>query len=219
MKNRPEVVRRLVERLRRGGQKLRVCYEAGPCGYGLHRQLTGLGCQCVVVAPALIPRRPGDRVKTDCRDATTLGTLHRAGELTSVWVPDASHEAMGDLVRARAAAARALTKARQQLQVFLLRHRRVHGGRHWTRAHRRWLADQRFDHPAQQIVLQDSISAVEDAAARVAHLMGQIEELVPAWSWRPSSRRCRRCAEYPCSQSRPWSPRSATSRALPIPVS
>lgn len=182
VENRPEVVRRLVERLRRGGQELRVCYEAGPCGYGLHRQLTDLGCHCVVVAPALIPRRPGDRVKTDRRDATALATLHRAGELTPVWVPDAIHEAMRDLVRARAAAARALTKMRQQLQAFLLRHQRVHAGRAWTRAHRRWLADLRFDHPAQQIVLQDYVSAVEDAAARVARLMGQIEELVPTWS-------------------------------------
>jgi transposase len=182
VENRPEVVRRLVERLRRGGQELRVCYEAGPCGYGLHRQLTDLRCPCVVVAPALIPRRPGDRVKTDRRDATALATLHRAGELTPVWVPDATHEAMRDLVRARAAAARALTKTRQQLQAFLLRHQRVHGGRAWTRAHRRWLADLRFDHPAQQIVLQDYISAVEDAAARVARLMRQIEELVPTWS-------------------------------------
>ena len=105
------MVRRLVERLRRGGHELRVCYEAGPCGYGLHRQLTDLDCHCVVVAPALIPRRPGDRVKTDRRDATALATLHRAGELTPVWVPDATHEAMRDLVRARATAARALTKA------------------------------------------------------------------------------------------------------------
>jgi transposase len=150
--------------------------------YGLHRQLTDLGCHCIVVAPALIPRRPGDRVKTDRRDATALATLHRAGELTPVWVPDATHEAMRDLVRARATAARALTKARQQLQAFLLRHRRVHAGRAWTRAHRRWLADLRFDHPAQQIVLQDYVSAGEDAAARVARLMGQIAELVPAWS-------------------------------------
>ena len=113
------MVRRLVERLRRDGRELRVCYEAGPCGYGLHRQLTELGCHCVVVAPALIPRRPGDRVKTDRRDATALATLHRAGGLTSVCVPDAPHQAMRDLVRARAAAARALTKTRQQFQAFL----------------------------------------------------------------------------------------------------
>ncbi len=141
-----------------------------------------LGCDCMVVAPALIPRRPGDRVKTDRRDATALARLHRAGELTSVWVPDATHEAMRDLVRARATAAQALTKARQQLQAFPLRHGRVPAGRHWTRAHRRWLADLRFDHPAQQIVLQDYIGAVEDGETRVRRLMRQIEELVPAWS-------------------------------------
>jgi transposase len=182
LENRPEVVRQLVKRLRRKGQELHLCYEAGPCGYGLHRQLTELGCDCMVVAPALIPRRPGDRVKTDRRDATALATLHRAGELTPVWVPDATHEAMRDLVRARATAAQALTKARQQLQAFLLRHGRVPAGRHWTRAHRRWLADLRFDHPAQQIVLQDYIGAVEDGETRVRRLMHQIEELVPAWS-------------------------------------
>jgi transposase len=182
LENRPEVVRQLVKRLRRKGQELHLCYEAGPCGYGLQRQLTELGCDCMVVAPALIPRRPGDRVKTDRRDATALATLHRAGELASVWVPDATHEAMRDLVRARATAAQALTKARQQLQAFLLRHGRVPAGRHWTRAHRRWLADLRFDHSAQQIVLQDYIGAVEDGETRVRRLMRQIEELVPAWS-------------------------------------
>jgi hypothetical protein len=130
---------------------------------------------------SLIPSRPGDRVKTNRRDATTLARLHRAGELTPVWVPDGAHEAMRDLVRARAAARRVLGKARQHLQGFLLRHGRIYRGvRGWTRAYRRWLTTVRFDHPAQQIVLQDYIHAVEDAEARLARLERQIEELLPA---------------------------------------
>ena len=95
--NRPEALRRLVERLWRADRELRLCDEAGPCGYGVYRLLSGLGHDCVVVAPSLIPRRPGDRVKTDRRDALRLARLHRAGELTAVWAPDAAHEAMRDL--------------------------------------------------------------------------------------------------------------------------
>ena len=100
--NRAEVVAKLAGRLAKDGRELSFCYEAGPCGYGLQRQLEGLGHACMVVAPSLIPSKPGDRVKTDRRDALGLAKLHRAGELTAVWVPDAAHEAMRDLVRARA---------------------------------------------------------------------------------------------------------------------
>ena len=107
--NRADVVRKMVERLEhRQGRQLRFCYEAGPCGYGLHRFLTGLGHACTVVAPSLIPIKAGDRIKTDRRDAVMLARLHRAGELTEVWVPDAAHEAMRDLARARATAMKVL---------------------------------------------------------------------------------------------------------------
>lgn len=99
--HRPDHVRKLVEKLGADGCRLHFCYEAGPCGYGLHRQLVELGHDCIVVAPSLIPVKAGDRVKTDRRDAAMLAKLHRAGELTAVWVPDAAHEAMRDLVRAR----------------------------------------------------------------------------------------------------------------------
>ena len=116
----PEALQRLVLRLKSRHRHLSFCYEAGPCGYGVHRMLGGLGQTCIVVAPSLIPSRPGDRVKTNRRDATTLAKLHRAGELTAVWVPDAAHEAMRDLVRAQATARRMLAKARQHLQGFLL---------------------------------------------------------------------------------------------------
>ena len=109
----------------------------------------------MVVAPALIPKRPGEGVKTNRGDAVTLARLHRAGELTGVWVPDMIHEAVRDLVRAREAAGDDLRRKRQQLLSFLLRHGRIYdGGGHWTLAHRRWLACQSFDHAAQQIVFQ-----------------------------------------------------------------
>lgn len=98
--NRPDVLRKMVARLGKHRRRLNFCYEAGPCGYGLHRLLTGLGHDCVVVAPSLIPMKAGDRVKTDRRDALMLAKLHRAGELTPIWIPDAAHEAMRDLVRA-----------------------------------------------------------------------------------------------------------------------
>ena len=121
--NTSAALEKLVKRLRgAGGGRLKFCYEAGPCGYGVHRSLTRLGEDCVVVAPSMIPRRSGDRQKNDKRDANALAVLHRGGLLTAVWVPDAAHEAMRDLVRARQAAVRAVRAARQQLSAFLLRH-------------------------------------------------------------------------------------------------
>jgi transposase len=184
--NRADVVRKVVERLERPGRQLRFCYEAGPCGYGLHRFLTGLGHACTVVAPSLVPIKAGDRIKTDRRDAVMLARLHRAGELTEVWVPDAAHEAMRDLVRARATAMKVLSKARQHLGGFLLRHGKIYSGvRTWTQAYRRWLTTVRFDHPAQQIVLQDYIDAITDAERRVDRLTLQITEHLPSWSMAP----------------------------------
>ena len=184
--NRPEILSKMVARLGKGGRRLSFCYEAGPCGYGLHRLLSGSGHDCVVVAPSLIPMKAGDRVKTDRRDALMLAKLHRAGELTPIWIPDEAHEAMRDLVRARATAVRVLGKARQHLQGFLLRHERLYrGARAWTLAYRRWLTAVRFEHPAQQIVLQDYIHAVQDAETRRDRLTRQIEELLPSWSMAP----------------------------------
>jgi transposase len=182
----PATVERLVRKLAGRYSKLHFCYEAGPTGYGLYRQLCELGHDCVVVAPSLIPKKPGERVKTNRRDAVTLARLLRAGELTSVWVPDAVHEAVRDLVRAREAAAQDLRRKRQQLLSFLLRHGRIFDGRkHWTMAHRRWLADQKFDHPAQQIVFQDGLDAIEDACARLQRLEEQLVAIVPSWSMAP----------------------------------
>lgn len=184
--HRPDHVRKLVEKLAASGGRLCFCYEAGPCGYGLHRQLVEMGHDCIVVAPSLIPVKAGDRVKTDRRDAMMLAKLHRADELTAVWIPDAAHEAMRDLVRARATAMRVLGKARQHLQGLLLRHGRIYPGKKgWTVAYRRWLTTVRFHHPAQQIVFQDYVDAVSDAEARVERLTAQIAGLLPTWSLAP----------------------------------
>jgi transposase len=126
IENTSAALSKLAKKYRRANARLSFCYEAGPCGYGVYRHLVGLGHECLVVAPSLIPKRAGDRVKTDRRDAVALAQLHRAGELSAVWVPDAAHEAMRDLVRARLVAVRGLRRARQQLLGFLLRHGLVH---------------------------------------------------------------------------------------------
>jgi transposase len=176
-------VERMVRKLAGRYDKLHFCYEAGPTGYGLYRQVRALGHDCVVVAPSLIPKKSGERIKTNRRDAVTLARLLRAGELTSVWVPDAIHEAVRDLVRAREAASQDLRRKRQQLLSFLLRHGRIFSGRqHWSRAHLRWLAQQKFDHPAQQIVFQDGVDAIDDAATRLRRLDQQVAAIVPSWS-------------------------------------
>ena len=136
-----------------------------------------------MVAPSLIPKKAGERVKTNRRDAVTLARVFRAGELTSVWVPDAVHEAVRVLVRAREAGSQDLRRKRQQLLSFLLRHRRIFSGRqHWSQAHLRWLAQQKFDHPAQQIVFQDAVGAIDDAATRLRRLDAQVVAIVPSWS-------------------------------------
>ena len=173
---------RLVRKLGGEGVRLRFCYEAGPCGYGIQRHLSARGHECVVVAPSLIPKRAGDRVKTDRRDAAGLARLHRAGELTAVWVPDAQHEAMRDLVRARLDAVHALRRARQQLSGFLLRQGCHYGRPAWTKLHRRWLAGLKFEQAVHHIVLEDYIAAIEAAEARRDRLTGQIEAMLPDWT-------------------------------------
>jgi transposase len=178
----------LVKRLRQAGDgPIKFCYEAGPCGYGVHRTLTRMGEDCMVVAPSMIPRKSGERQKTDKRDAASLAVLHRGGLLTAVWVPDAAHEAMRDLIRARLAAVRAVRAARQQLSAFLLRHERIYpdGRSTWTKAHRRWLADQTFAQPAQQIVLEECIEAVRQGEQRRDRVDGYLRAQIPTWSLFP----------------------------------
>lgn len=184
--NTPAVARELVKRLANKGSVLHFCYEAGPCGYGLYRQLTALGQACEVVAPSLIPRKAGERMKTDRRDALSLARLHRSGELTAVWVPDGEQEAIRDLTRAREDMKAMELQARQRLGAFLLRHGRVYGGKsRWTQAHWRWLEGVKFDTPVQQIVLQEYIDAVKQAQRRVAVLEEQMRTALAGWSMEP----------------------------------
>jgi transposase len=184
--NSPDAIKKLVTRLSRQYEQLHFCYEAGPTGYGLHRQLSDLGYVCDVVAPSMIPRRSGDRVKTNRRDAITLVKLLRAGELNAIWVPDIVHEAVRDLTRARETAMIDLKVKRQQLLSFLLRHgRNFPGKKNWTKMHARWLATQKFPHPAQQIVFQDQIEAINAAQVRLLALEQQLREIVPTWTMAP----------------------------------
>jgi transposase len=176
-----------IRRLRSRGAVLRVVYEAGPCGYEIYRHLTREGIDCVVVAPSLVPKRSGDRVKTDRRDALTLARLHRAGELTAVYVPRQEDEAMRDLVRAREDAKEAERTAKQRLGAFLLRHGiRYTGKKAWTRPHRRWLSGLSFAHPAQQIAFQEYVDTIEECQKRVDRLTEQIRGLVPQWRLAPA---------------------------------
>jgi transposase len=183
--NTPTALKALASKLAKSGSALCFCYEAGPCGYGIQRQLSAAGYECAVVAPSLIPRKPGDRIKTDRRDAANLARLYRAGELTPVWVPDPAHEAVRDLVRARQAAVRALRQARQQLSGFLLRQGQHYSRPAWTLMHRRWLAGLRFAQAAHHLVLEDCIAAVEAATARRDRLEAHIVAALPDWSLAP----------------------------------
>lgn len=172
---------RLLKKLDRLGPRtqLHVCYEAGPTGYGLMRELEKAGVSCVVVAPSLIPKKPGDRVKTDKRDAAKLAHFLRSGDLTTVRVPDQSTEALRDLVRARDDAKIVERAARHRLSKFLLRHdRKYPRPTAWTGVHLEWVRKQSFEHEAQNRVLREYLHSVEEATNQVARLTEDIEELV-----------------------------------------
>jgi len=161
-------------------------YEAGPCGYDIYRYLTRAGSDCMVVAPSMIPKRSGNRVKTDRRDAIMLASLHRAGELDPVFVPREEDEAMRDLVRAREDAVKATRVAKQQLKGFLLRHGiKFSGSGDWKPSYMRWLAELKMPNSAQQIVMQDYINAVKDGNERVTRFNVQIREVLPSWELAP----------------------------------
>jgi transposase len=171
-------LRKTLKMLAKLGETLKVCYEAGPTGFGLCRRLQEAGMDCIVVAPSLVPGKPGDRVKTDRRDACKLAHFLRSGDLTEVYVPDEAAEAIRDLERARDDAKCAERVARHQLSKFLLRHDRHWDGTTWTRRHLDWVRGQKFAFPAQQRVLEDYLKMVEDLAERVERLTAQMEELV-----------------------------------------
>lgn len=189
IRNEPTTIRRFVEKLSDEfwGEVLLFCYESGPCGYVLHRQLLKLGHDCHVIAPSLIPKKPGDRIKTDRRDATNLARWLRSGDLTAVWVPDEEQEAMRDLCRARGDFKVQELKARQQLNGYVLRHGHhwPRGKARWTQSHFNWLESLKFDHDWQQVVLQEYIEAVKAASARVSDMMAQMERILPQWSLAP----------------------------------
>lgn len=187
IKNQRRSLLRLIGSLSSNGGLVSFCYEAGPCGYGVYREIIETGHHCAVVAPSLIPRRPGERVKTDRRDALMLARLHRAGELRAVWVPGKEQEAMRDLTRAREDLKAIELKARQRLCAFLLRHDRVYrlGKTRWTQQHFRWLEQQRFEDPVQQVVFQEYVDTVMAARHRVTTLEGQMREALNRWSLRP----------------------------------
>jgi transposase len=183
--NTPEALRKLVRRMGRP-RSLFFVYEAGPCGYGTYRTLCSLGAHCVVVAPSKTPRRAGVRIKNDRRDAVNLARLYRAGELTTVWVPDTETEAMRDLTRTREDVKYAETRARQRLQSFLLRHGRRYPQRSpWGPSHWRWLSEQCFAHPAQQVAFEESCEAVREGTRRVERLESQIREFTSGWTMAP----------------------------------
>jgi transposase len=184
-----KAVGKLIERLSKefDGQVILFCYEAGPCGYGLYRQILEAGHECEVVAPSLIPKKAGERVKTDRRDALKLARYLRGGDLTAVWVPDEEQEAMRDLCRARGDMKSQERKAQQQLNAFVLRHGHhwPAGKSRWTATHFNWLQELKFAHDWQQVVLQEYIEAVKAASRRVADMMGQMERVLPQWRLAP----------------------------------
>lgn len=185
--NSADAVLRLTKTLTKTGYTPSFCYEAGPCGYGIHRHLTKLGFECAVVAPSMIPRKVGDRVKADRRDAEMLARLWRAGERTPIWTPNEEQKAMRDLIRARKQAMDAVKTAKQQMLSFLLRHGlRYESGKYWTQRHRRWLAEMRkFRFPHQQLAFEEYKRAVAQAECRVETLNMAIEDAVPDWHFAP----------------------------------
>src|SRR5580704_8281429 len=183
IENTPAATAKLLSKLAGKYTRLSFCYEAGPTGYGLYRQITELGHDCIVVAPSLIPKKAGNRVKTNRRDALGLATQFRAGELTAVWVPDPRHEAMRDLTRARGAAVDDLRAKRQQVSSFLLRLGLHYAGKKtWTKTHMKWLASQKLDHAEQRIAFEEMLLAVRQAEERIARLEEAIRVAVPDWS-------------------------------------
>ena len=178
-----EAVRRLLGKLRQVHARLLVCYEAGPCGYWLYRELLAQGIECVLVAPSQIPKTANNtRIKNDRRDAVMLARLLRAGELTAVWVPDETHEAMRDLVRARHACSNDRRRARQRIQSFLLKYHLAYAGKAWTRQHRVWLSDRSFGLASQQIAFQSYVNALEQIESRMGELEEQIRLLLGDWA-------------------------------------
>ena len=184
--NTPAATAKLARKLADKYARLTFCYEAGPTGYGVYRQITGLGHECMVCAPSLIPKKPGDRVKTNRRDAVSLVKLLRAGELTAVWVPDRHHEAMRDLTRAREAAVMDSRRKRQQVSAFLLRQGLHYPGKDtWGKKHMNWLTSQKLEFLEQRIAFEEMMLAVRQGQERLERLEQAVHSAVPDWSLAP----------------------------------
>ena len=181
-----EPVTKALRRQVSAGRRLHIVYEAGPCGFVLARHFAALGWHCDVVAPSSIPRPPGERVKTDRRDAAKLARLARAGDLSVVRVPDCADEAVRDLVRAREDAVREQRNARHRLKALLLRNAIAYTGRSsWTAAHLRWLASIKMPEPPQQLAFQEYLHAIGESGARIQRLEQAMRELLPQWPLAP----------------------------------
>lgn len=179
-------VEKVLRRLGHPHKELRVCYEAGPCGFVLARRLKQWGIACDVVAPSLTPKGSGDKIKTDRRDARLLARLHRAGELTAVHIPDERDEAMRDLCRARTDAVQDLRSGRHQLKAFLLRNGyRYSEKTSWSVAHMRYLRELVMPHPAMKVVLEEYLQCIDAAAERIARLEVHMKALLEDWHMRP----------------------------------
>lgn len=186
IQNNAFAIEKVARKLVSDGSTLSFVYEAGPCGYTLYRYLTSKGYECMVAAPSLIPQKSGCRIKNDSRDAVDLARLHRAGELTAVYVPHPEDEAIRDLTRAREDAKTAARKAKQQLGAFLLRHGHIYTGKSpWLKAHFNWISDIKMDHPYQQFTLQEYVDAVHACVARVDRHTEQIKKIVENWRMEP----------------------------------
>lgn len=175
--NNPDAIRKLVKKLG-DPKKFKVCYEAGPCGYVIYRQLTQMGIACMVIAPSLIPTKPGERIKTDKRDAKKLAKLLRNGDLTPVWVPDEKQEALRDLIRAREEASKDSSRKRKQLSSFLMRLGIRPPGKmkRWTMSYFQWLKTIKFEEMPRQVVITEYIYAVEQAQEKIKRFDQAIEE-------------------------------------------
>lgn len=177
---------KVVRKLLSTGNQLHFVYEAGPCGYQIYRHLTARELDCAVAAPSRIPKPAGSQIKNDRRDALMLARLHRAGELTAVYVPRTEDEAIRDLTRAREDAKNDEKRSKQRLLSFLLRSGiRYTGGSPWSKAHMRWLSDIKMSHPSQQVVLQEYIGTVNQCKQRVHRLTEQIQPLLSEWQLFP----------------------------------
>ena len=185
-------VEKWIGRLRKAHGKeviLHVCYEAGPCGFGIARRLRQLGIDCVVVAPSMIPRRAGERIKTDRRDARKLARLLRAGELSAVYIPEPTDEAMRDLCRARTDAVDDRRRGRHRLKGFLLRHGyRYQGKSNWSAAHERYLRELVLPHPAMKVILEEYLQGIDAAGERIERCEAAMRDLLERWRLAPAVR-------------------------------